>query len=84
MTVTVEADERLEQRRSKRGGKSDQTDLAKVQAKGVSKQRIKSREKGLHRVVEQMADTDGEQDFEGGALRRIEVLGGKCRDVGLG
>jgi hypothetical protein len=84
MTVTVEADERLEQRSSNRGGKSDHTDLAIVQAKGVSKQRIKSREKGLHRVVEQMADTDGEQDFEGGALRRIEVLGGKCRDVGLG
>jgi hypothetical protein len=60
MTVTVKSDERLEQRRRKRDGKGDQTDLAKVQAKGVPEQGIKSRKKGLHRVVEEMADTNGE------------------------
>jgi hypothetical protein len=85
MTITVESDERLEQRRGKRGCKGDQSDLAKVQAKGVSEQRIKSREKGLHGVVEEMTDTDSEQDFERGALSspgaRVCV---KRRDVSLG
>ena len=84
MTVTVESNERLEQRRGKRGCKGDQTDLAKVQAKGVSEQRIKSREKGLQGVVEEMTDTDGEQDFERGALDSTgERLAVKRRDVGL-
>ena len=84
MTITVESDQRLEQRRGKRGSKGDQTDLAKVQAKGVSEQRIKSREKGLHRVVEEMTDTDSEQDLERGALDSTgERLGVKRRDVGL-
>lgn len=85
MAVTVKSDERLQERRGKRGGKGDQTDLAKVQAKRVSKQGIKSWEQGLHRIIEEMADTDGEQNFEGGALNGIEArLGVKCRDFGLG
>jgi hypothetical protein len=58
--------------------------LAKVQAKGVSEQRIKSRKKGLHGVVEEMTDTDSEEDLERGALSGAEALGVKCRDVGLG
>jgi len=58
--------------------------LAKVQAKSVSEQRIKSREKGLQGVVEEMTDTDGEQDFERGALDSTgERLAVKRRDVGL-
>jgi len=84
MTVAVEPDQRLEQRRSKRGGKGDQTDLAKVQTKSVPEQRINGRKKGLHRVIEQMADADGEQDFEGGAPGSAEALGVKHRDVGFG
>lgn len=68
MTITVESDKRLEERRGKRGCKGDQTNLAKVQAKSVSEQRIKSRKKGLHGVVEEMTDADSEQDFERGAL----------------
>jgi len=63
MAVTVKSDERLEQRRGKCGCKGDQTDLAKVQVKGVSEEGIKSRKKRLHRVVEEMANADGEQDF---------------------
>jgi hypothetical protein len=58
--------------------------LAKVQAKSVSEQGIKSGKKGLHGVVEKMTDTDGQQDFERGALSsRGERLGVKRRDVGF-
>jgi hypothetical protein len=84
MAVTVESDERLEQRRGERGCKSDQTDLAKVQAKSVSEQGIKSGKKGLHRVVEEMTYADTEQDFKDGALSSTEALGVKRRDVGPG
>jgi hypothetical protein len=85
MTITVESDERLEQRRGKRGCKRDQTNLAKVQAKGVSEQRIKSRKKGLNGVVEEMTDADSEQDFERGARNSPGAgVGVKRRDVGLG
>jgi hypothetical protein len=59
--------------------------LPKVQAKGVSEQRIKSREKRLHRIIKQMAHADSKQDFEGGALSSTESrLGMNRRDVGLG
>jgi len=85
MTITVESDERLEQRRGERGCKGDQTNLAKVQAKGISEQRIKSGKKGLYGVVEEMTDTDSEQDFERGALSSTgEPLGVKRGDVRLG
>src|SRR5215467_5041525 len=85
MTITVESGERLEQRRGERRCKGDQTNLAKVQAKGISEQRIKSGKEGLHGVVEEMTETDSEQDFERAALSTtVEWLGVKRRDVGLG
>lgn len=85
MTITVKSDKRLEEGRGKCGGEGNQTDLAEVQVKSISEQGIKSWEKGLHRVIEEMADTDGQQDFEGGALGSAEArLSMKRGDVGLG
>jgi len=85
MTVAVKPNERLEQRRRECRGKGNQTDLPEIQAKGTAEQRVKSRQKGLHRIVEEMADTDRNQDLKRRALSGSEArLEMKCRNISLG
>ena len=68
--VRIEADQRLKQRSGGLKGESDEADLAEIQPKGGFQDRIERRHERLHHIVEEMAETDGEEDREDGLVRR--------------
>ena len=64
MAIAIKTDERLQQRGSKRGSKGDDSDLAVIQAERIAKHGIDTRQKRLHRVIEQVTEADGQQNLE--------------------
>src|ERR1700686_1641703 len=64
MFVAVQADPRLQQRCRECSGERNQSNLPEIQMKRVAQQRINRRQQRLHRVIQQMAKTDRQQNFK--------------------
>jgi hypothetical protein len=62
--IGIESDDGLEQRSSQLDSKSDKTNLAEIKMERVFEQRINRRHQRLQRVIQEMAKTDGKQNFE--------------------
>src|SRR5258708_32737673 len=79
MPIAVQPNQRLQQRSGKSSSKRNQTDLPEIQTKRIAQERINRGQQRLHRVIQQMAKTDSQQNlknrFRPGIARAI---GSKC------
>ena len=69
MPVSIQSDERLENRRCQLKDQCNHADLCEGETKRILQQRIQSGNDRLNHVVQQMAGAHREQDSIGGALR---------------
>jgi len=71
--IRIETDERLEDGGRQLQREGDQAYLAEIKMEGVLEKRIDRGDQRLQRVVQEMAETDGEKNLEDG------LLAGVCR-----
>src|SRR5258707_15691593 len=74
MPITLQPNQRLQQRSRESRGERNQTDLPEIQTKRIAQKRINRRQQRLHRVIQQMAKTNSQQNlknrFRPGNVRR--------------
>ena len=66
MLVGIEADDGLEERAGQLQDERDEANLREIELKVLFENRIDGRNQRLHHVVEQVAEAEGGEDFEGG------------------
>src|SRR5882762_4157467 len=64
MPIAVQPNQRLQQRSRESRGERNQTDLPEIQMKRIAQKRINRRQQRLHRIIQQMAKTNSQQNLK--------------------
>jgi len=73
--VGVQAHERLEDGGGQLQREGNQAHLAEIKMEGILQERIDRGDQRLQRVVQEVAETDGEKNFEDGFLASVSRSG---------
>src|SRR5258706_2683686 len=71
MFITVQSNQRLQERCSESSSERDQPDLPKIETKRIAQQRINRRQQRLHRVIKQMTKTNSQQNLKNSFRPRL-------------